>query len=344
VTSLVLPTPRTPDPRQAPALRWGVIAPGGIAHEFASALRARTAQQVQAVGSRSLARAQQFARDFEAVTAHGSYEELVADPDVDVVYVASPHSEHHAHARLALEAGKPVLVEKAFMRNAAEAREVVESARTAGLFAMEAMWTRFLPHVDVVRQCLEEGLLGEVHTVMADHGQRLHPDGPQRLSDPALAGGALLDLGIYPISFAHFILGGFTEVAATGVLADTGVDAQESVTVMSEHGALGLLGATMLTKTPTTASICGTRARLDIDGDFYQHGSAVRLVAPNGTELDRYAPHDVAHGLHFEAAEVARRVAAGDLESPLMPLDESVTIMTVLDEVRAQLGVRYPGE
>jgi len=344
VPPLVLPPPRTSDPRQAPPLRWGIVAPGGIAHEFASALRARTAQQVQAVGSRSLARAQEFAREFGAASAYGSYEELVGDPDVDVVYVASPHSEHHAHARLALEAGKPVLVEKAFTRNAAEAREVVESARTAGVFAMEAMWTRFLPHVDVVRRCLEEGLLGDVHTVMADHGQRLYPDGPQRLSDPALAGGALLDLGIYPISFAHLVLGSFTEVNATGVQAETGVDAQESVTVTNERGALGLLGATMLTKTPTTASICGTRARLDIDGDFYQHGSAVRLVAPDGTELDRYAPHDVEHGLHFEAAEVARRVTAGELESPLMPLDETLTIMAAMDQVRAQLGVRYPGE
>ena len=343
-TGLRLPAPRTPDPRQAPPLRWGVLAPGGIAHSFAAALRARTGQQLQAVASRSPSRAEAFAREFGAPTAYGSYADLVTDPDVDVVYVASPHSEHRDHALLAIEAGKAVLVEKAFTRNAAEASEVVRSARAAGVFAMEAMWTRFLPHVDVVRRCLDEGVLGEVHTVMADHGQRLYPDGPLRLSDPALAGGALLDLGIYPISFAHLVLGGFAGVEATGVLAQTGVDAQESVTVTSETGALGLLGASMLTKTPTTASICGTAARLDVDGDFYQHGRTVRLVAPDGTELDSFTAADRDHGLHFEAAEVARRITAGDLESTLMPLDETVAIMGVLDSVRDQLGVRYPGE
>ncbi len=253
--------------------------------------------------------------------------QLVADPDVDVVYVASPHSEHHAQALLAIEAGKGVLVEKAFTRNATEAAEVVAAARRAGVFAMEAMWTRFLPHIDVVRQCLEQGLLGEVCTVTADHGQQLYPDGPQRLADPALAGGALLDLGIYPMSFAHLVLGGFTSLTATGQLTDLGVDAQDAITVTSAAGGLGLLGTTMLAKTPTTASICGTAARLEIDGDFYGPRAVVRLVAPDGTELDRFVAADTAHGLHFQAAEVARRVSAGELESPLMALDETVAIM-----------------
>ena len=341
---LTLPAPRTPDPMTAPTLRWGVIAPGGIAHSFATALRARTGQHLHAVASRSLPRAEAFAREFGATAAYGSYAELVADPDVDVVYVASPHSEHHAQALLAIEAGKGVLVEKAFTRNATEAAEVVAAARRAGVFAMEAMWTRFLPHVDVVRQCLEQGLLGQVCTVAADHGQQLYPDGPQRLADPALAGGALLDLGIYPMSFAHLVLGGFTSVTATGQVTDLGVDAQDAITVTSASGGLGLLGTTMLAKTPTTASICGTAARLEIDGDFYGARAVVRLVAPDGTELDRFVSEDTAHGLHFQAAEVARRVSAGDLESPLMALDETVAIMRAMDEVRAQVGVRYPAE
>lgn len=339
-----LPTPRTPDPMDAPPLRWGVLAPGGIARAFAAALRAGTTQQLQAVASRNLDRAQAFADDFGVVTAYGSYAELVEDPDVDAVYVASPHSEHQAQALLALGAGKPVLVEKAFTRNAHEARSVVESARAAKVFAMEAMWTRFLPHMDVVRRCLEEGVLGEVHTVMADHGQHLYPDGPRRLSDPALAGGALLDLGIYPVSFARFVLGPIDSVVSSGTLAETGVDAQEAITVSAATGAVGVLGTTMLTKTPTTASVNGTRARLEIDGDFYQHGATVRLVAPDGRELDRYTAPALAHGLHFEAVEVARRIHAGELESPWMPLDETVEIMGLLDSVRTQLGVSFPGE
>ena len=327
----------------APPLRWGVIAPGGIAHAMATALRARTRQQVHAVGSRSLERAESFARDFGAHAAYGSYEELVADPDVDAVYVASPHSEHHEHALLAIRAGKHVLVEKAFTRNHREALEVVQTARGTGVFAMEAMWTRFLPHIDVVRQVLETGLLGNVHTVLADHGQPLHPGGPRRLSDPDLAGGALLDLGIYPLSFASFVLGELASVTAAGSLTQLGVDAQESITVANDAGALGVLATSMLAKSPTTAAICGTRGRLELDGEFYQP-TTVRLVAPDGTVVDTCRPDEVEHGLHFEAVEVARRVAAGERESPLMPLDETLRIMAVMDEVRAQLGVRYPGE
>ena len=341
---LTLPAPRTPDPREAPPLRWGILGPGGIAHSFAAALRSRTGQRLQAVGSRSLARAESFAHEFGATTAYGSYAALVADPEVDVVYVASPHSEHLDQALLTIGAGKAVLVEKAFTRNAGEATRLVEAARSADVFAMEAMWTRFLPHLDVVRQCLDQGLLGEVHTVLADHGQRLYPDGPERLASPALAGGALLDLGVYPISFAHLVLGGFASVTATGQLTDHRVDAQEAISVTSAGGGLGVLSTTMLAKTPTTASICGTTARLELDGDFYSPRSVVRLISSNGTELDRFVSPDTAHGLHFQAAEVARRIAAGELESPLMSLDESVAIMQAMDDVRAQLGVRYPGE
>lgn len=340
---LTLPAPRTPDPVSAAALRWGVIGPGGIAATFARALRARTRQEVVAVGSRSPQRAAAFAEEFGVPAAYGSYAEVVADPAVDVVYVASPHSEHREHALMAIAAGKHVLVEKAFTRNAAEARAVVAAARAAGVFAMEAMWTRFLPHVDVLRQVLADGLLGEVHTVLADHGQRLHPAGPQRLWDPALAGGALLDLGIYPVSFASFVLGAPVSVTAVGTLTDLGVDAQESVTVTGAGGALGLLGATMLARTPTTASVCGTDARVDLAGDFYGP-TTLALVAPDRTVLDRFEPADRSHGLAFEAAEVARCVTTGRLESDLMPLDETVRIMDVLDEVRAQLGVRFPGE
>jgi predicted dehydrogenase len=342
--ALTLPAPRTLDPATAPGLRWGIIAPGGIAHAFASALRARTSQELQAVASRSLSRAEAFAREFEVTTAYGSYAELVADPAVDVVYVASPHSEHREHALLAIEAGKPVLVEKAFARSAAEATEVVRAARAAGVFAMEAMWTRFLPHLDVVRRCLEDELLGDVHTVLADHGQHLYPDGPRRLRDPALAGGALLDLGIYPVSFAHLVLGGFASVSATGQLTELGVDAQDAIVVRGQGGGMGVLSTTMAAKTPTTASISGTAARLELTGSFYGPRSVVTLVASDGTELGRFASQDPAHGLHFQGAEVARRIAAGERESPLMPLDETVAILAALDDVRGQVGVRYPGE
>ncbi|WP_375479933.1 Gfo/Idh/MocA family protein [uncultured Jatrophihabitans sp.] len=338
-----LPSSRILDPLDAPAIRWGVLAPGGIARDWTAALHATTASRVVAAGSRSLERAQAFAAEFGVERSHGSYEALVADGGVDAVYVASPHSQHHEHALLALGAGKPVLVEKAFTRNGVEATAVVEAARAAGLLAVEAMWTRFLPHIDVVRRCLEDGVLGEVKAVEADHGQLLYPDGPRRLADPALAGGALLDLAIYPISFAHLALGGFTAVRATGTLAETGVDASETVAVTGAQGAIGTLASTMLAKTPCSASISGAAARLEIDGWFYRPNT-VRLVGLDDREIDRYEPPSREHGLAYEAAEFARLLAAGKTESDLLPLDETLRIMHVLDDVRAQLGVRFPGE
>lgn len=347
--TFTLPTPRTPDPRTAPTLRWGILGPGYIASASATALRAETDQVIQAVASRDLTRAQRFAGQFGAHTAYGSYEELVADPDVDIVYVATPHSEHHAQALLALNAGKHVLIEKAFARNAAEAKDILDTAKAKGLLAMEAMWTRFLPGIDVVRQCLENGVLGEVENVFADHGQPLYPGGPQRLSDPALAGGALLDLGIYPTSFASFALGGITTVSATGRLTDEGVDAEETILVTGGNGGLGLLHATMTSRTATTASISGTAGRLDL-GDpsnatnRWYAPSRVRFISRDAATDVSWEPENRSHGLHFEFCEAARIIAAGLSESPLLPAAETLRIMEVLDEVRAQVGVTYPGE
>ena len=210
------PLARTPNPMDAPPLRWGVLAPGRIAGSFVDALSRHTRQQVVAAGSRSLDRARAFADRFGIERAYSSYEQLVGDPDIDAVYVASPHSEHAAQALLAISAGKPVLVEKAFARNASEARQVVSAARAAGVLAMEAMWTRYLPQSDVIAQLLADGVLGEVVTVLADHGQSFDFDPNGRLFNPALAGGALLDLGVYPISFASFVLGNPDEIVATG--------------------------------------------------------------------------------------------------------------------------------
>ena len=345
MTQRRLPAPRTPDPMAAPPLRWGILAPGWIAGQFAAALRRGTRQRIAAVGSRNLDRARAFADEHGAPTAYGSYDELVHDPHVDIVYVASPHSEHHRQARLALEAGKPVLVEKAFTRNAAEARDLIDLARANGLFVLEGMWSRFLPHYDVIHQAVHDGLIGEVTTVFADHGQHLYPDGPDRLAAPDLAGGALLDLAVYPISFADFVLGPLTTITATGSLTDRGVDRQESVTVANAAGALGVLHASMLAASPCSATICGTDGRLEIAGTFYLP-SSVTLRDRDGQLIDRYDPTgDTAHqGLRYEAAEAARCLTAGAAESPLHPPATTLRIMQAMDEVRRQLGVHFPGE
>ncbi|RPK67485.1 1,5-anhydro-D-fructose reductase [Streptomyces sp. ADI96-02] len=338
-----LPAPRTPSPRDAPALKWGVIAPGGIAASFVDALHTYTGQRAVAVGSRDPARARAFAERFDIPAAHGSYAELLADRDVDIVYVASPHSGHFEQALAAIEAGRHVLVEKAFTRNAREAELLVEAARKRDVFLMEAMWTRFLPHMDVVRQVLASGMLGEVHTVTADHGQYMEHDASHRLFAPGLAGGALLDLGVYPLSFASMVLGPFASITAVGTKTATGVDGQASIVVTNASGAHGVLNTTLFARTPTTASISGSLARLEIEGDFYAP-AAVRLISREGEVLDTHVPERRAGGLCYEAAEAARCVAAGRLESDLMPLAETLGVMRALDGVRRDLGVVYPGE
>lgn len=337
-----LPAARTANPLEAPPLRWGVLAPGRIAGAFVDAVSRYTRQRVVAVGSRSAERAQAFAAAHGVERAVGSYEELVGAQDVDVIYVASPHSEHAAQALLAIAAGKHVLVEKAFTRNAAEAAQVVAAAQAQGVLAMEAMWTRFLPQTDVIGQLLADGVLGEVTTVLADHGQSFEPDPQGRLFNPALAGGALLDLGIYPISFASFVLGAPDTVVATGSITDTGVDAQVSLT-LATGSAQACLNTTLLARTPTRASISGSAGYLELSGPFY--GPArLSLDTTAGRVVRDPDPITGHHGLCFEAAHLAQLVADGATESPLLPLDETVRILATIDEIRRQLGVVYPGE
>jgi predicted dehydrogenase len=251
-----------------------------------------------------------------------------------VIYVATPHPTHRENAILALRAGKPVLVEKPFAMNAAEAAEIVAVAREEKLFAMEAMWTRFLPHIAVIREWLEEGALGELVTVTADHGQWFPEDPEFRLFAPELGGGALLDLGIYPVSFASMILGAPNRIAAVIDPAFTGVDAQTSMVFGYESGAQALLTCTLRAKSPTRAAIVGTDARIEIEGDFYAPAT-VTLLPRNGEPTQIESTHE-GRGLRHQADEVARRLAAGELESPLMGLDESIAIMETMDAVQAQ--------
>ena len=315
-------------------LRWGILGTGGIAMVFVSDLKLTDSGVVGAVGSRSQGSADRFADEFGIERRHSSYESLVADPAVDVVYVATPHPMHRDNAILALNAGKPVLVEKPFAMNASEATEIVTAARQRGLFAMEAMWTRFLPQVAVIRDWLEQGALGEIVTVTADHGQWFAEDPGFRLFAPQLGGGALLDLGVYPVSFASMILGTPDRIVSISAPAFTGVDAQTSMLFGYEGGAQAVLTCTLRAKSPTRASIVGTDAMIDLDGDFYAP-TAVTLVPRQGKPTRVVSTHE-GRGLRHQADEVARRLAAGALESPLMPLDETISIMDTMDRVLAQ--------
>jgi predicted dehydrogenase len=311
-----------------------LIGSGLIARAFAADLTVTDSGRVVAIGSRSQESADSFADKFGVPNRHASYEALVADPDVDVVYVATPHPMHFANASLALEAGKPVLVEKAFTMNADEARELVASARTKGLFLMEAMWTRFLPHIAAVNRLLAAGALGDIVTVMADHGQWFPKNPGFRLFAPELGGSTLLDCGVYTVSFASMVLGKPADIAAMITPAFTGVDGQTSMLFGYANGAQSVLTCTSSAKSPTIAAIVGTEARIEIDSIFYAP-SSFTLIGRDGTST-RYEPPHEGKGLHYEADEVARCLRAGLLESPLMPLGETIEIMETMDAVLAQ--------
>jgi predicted dehydrogenase len=329
------------DPSSAPTIRWGLLGTGWIADRFARAVAQHTRAQVVSVGSRNKHRGDRFATQHGIPGTHLGYEELVSDPHLDAIYVASPHSEHREHALMAIEAGKHLLVEKAFARNAAEAQDIVDAARSKGVFLMEAMWTRFLPHVAALRAVLARGEIGEVVHLAADHGQWFEFDPEHRVFNPLLAGGALLDLGVYPISFAHDLLGVPESVTATGKLTETGVDGQVSVVLTYPGRVQATLHTTLWSKTPTTAVIAGTEGRIEVAGDFYSPTSFT-VIRNDGTRWTYQ--REVPIGLQYEAAEVARQVSAGATESPRLTWDNTLAVMRTMDEVRAQIGMVYPGE
>ncbi|WP_369370270.1 Gfo/Idh/MocA family protein [Promicromonospora sp. Populi] len=323
-------------------LRWGILAAGGIAAAFVSDLN-DNGFTVQAVGSRSLEKAREFADRLGIPTAHGSYENLVNDPEVDIVYIATPHPMHAEAAKLALEAGKHVLIEKPFTLNAAEAREVMDLAEARGLVALEAMWTRFLPHMARVREIIASGAIGEVRTLMVDHTQDLPDDPEHRINNLALGGGSLLDLGIYPVSFAWDLFGEPLTIQSHATFKETGADA----TIATIFGYDGARVATTIsasdTKGPNRATILGTEGRIEIDAVWYSP-TLVHVYNSEGAEIETFDGAVPSRGMQFQAAEAERLVAAGELDSPLLPRAETIAIMTTLDTIRTQIDLKYPGE
>lgn len=324
-------------------LRWGILGTGWIADLQTKDLKV-LGSPVTAVGSRTQERADAFAAEHGIPTAHGSYEALVADPDVDVIYVATPHPMHVADAVLALNAGKHVLVEKSFTVNAAEARTITDLAREKGLVALEAMWTRWLPHMVRIREIIAAGTLGEVRTVTADHTQMLPSDPAHRIQNPELGGGALLDLGIYPISFAWDVFGKpATVIAHSSPTPVTKVDRQTAVILGYEGGQQAVLNFALDTQGPNQAVILGTEARIEIDGVWYTP-TTFRVIAPDGSVLEEYVSDVEGRGMQYQAAELESLVAAGKLEGEILPPSETVAIMETLDEIRRQIGLTYPSE
>ena len=322
--------------------RWGILASGGIATAFARDLSYFNNHIVAAVGSRSQESAAAFATEFPGCVAYGSYEELVNDPTLDAIYVATPHPYHVSNTILALNAGKPVLCEKPFTINAAEAKQMKAAADANGVALMEAMWARFLPHMHKVREILASGVLGEIWAVEADHGQRLSDYANPRHWEPSLGGGALLDLGIYPISFAHMVLGKPDSITSSATFTDKGVDASSTAIFNYKSGAQAILTSNMMVSTPCRATICGTLGKIEIDRTFY-NPTSMRLIMHDGTTTE-YPSDYKGHGLREQAQEFERVVRSGAMNSPILTPDESILIMGSLDEIRRQIGLIYPSE
>ena len=326
----------------AESIGWGILGTGFIATTFTQDLIAN-GFTVAAVGSRTQESADTFAETHGIHNAHGSYEALVADPTVDVVYVSTPHPFHAAGATLALEAGKHVLVEKAFTLNAAEARQIVALAESKGLVVLEAMWTRWLPHMVRLREIISAGTLGDVRTVIADHNQKLPSDPKHRLNDPELGGGALLDLGIYPVSFAFDILGTPTAVHAISSPTVTGVDRQTAITLEFEGGRQASLHTALDTAGPNRAAVLGTDAYVEIDPVWY-NATGFTVYRPDGEVVERFEQTVVSRGMQYQAWEMELLIAGGVTGGEILPPAESIAIMETLDEIRRQIGLVYPGD
>ena len=319
--------------------RWGIVGPGRIAEGVVRDFAHVPGAEVTAVGSRSIERARDFADRHGIATAHGSYADLVADPDVDVLYLATPHPQHHAVALDAIAAGKHLLVEKSFTATVAGAQQIVDAARTAEVFVMEAMWTRFQPAVVELRRLVADGAIGEVRSVQADLGVAREYDPADRLFARDLGGGALLDLGVYVVSFAQMLLGDPATVTATGSTFPTGVDAEAALLLGYADGRAATLLTSLRNALPGQARVFGTEGWVDVLPRF--HHPATIVLHRAGAEAQDITLPATGTGYSHEIAEVHEGVLAGRTESAVMPLADTLAVMRVLEEAAGQLGVSF---
>jgi len=322
-------------------VRWGILATGKIASGFAQALQLLPDAELAAVASRRLESAERFALAYGGpeTRSYGSYAALVEDPDVDVVYVATPHALHHEHTMLAFDAGKPVLCEKALTLTAREAEDLVRVSRERRLFFMEAMWMRCNPVIRRIKQLADRGDLGRIQQVRADLGFLVEAPETDRLLAPELGGGALLDMGVYPLTFAHLFLGDPDKVEAVAEMSSSGIDLNISLSLGWEGGAVAALSSTMTAWSPRTASIATDRGRIDL-GEAFHHPT--EAIWTEDGEAHVIGEEVLGTGLAHEAAEVMRCLRNGEIESPLVPLEDSLAIMHLMDLIREKIGLSYP--
>jgi predicted dehydrogenase len=323
-------------------VRWGILGTGKIARAFAQALKDTPGAVLAGVASRRIDSAAAFAADYGAATAYGTYQALADARDVDIIYIGTPHPMHAANALMALNAGKGVLCEKAFTMNRREAEQVVTLARAKGLFLMEAMWTRFMPALAEVRRIIASGEIGQVHHLSADLGFASTYGPEHRLFDPALGGGALLDLGIYPLSIAAALLGPVESVRAQAQMGATGVDVQTGFTLRHEGGGFSVCSCSLRARTPSELTVAGELGHVRMHTMFHKTGS-ISVVLADGTSRTVQTPV-IGNGYAHEAIEAQRCYLAGLIESPGMTHDETLALMGVMDDIREQIGLRYAAD
>jgi predicted dehydrogenase len=324
-------------------IRWGIAGPGSIANAFATTMQVVDGGEIGAVASRSVERAAAFAEEFAIPRHYGDYGALAHDDGVDVVYVATPHARHAADTLAYLSGGKHVLCEKPLALNAGQVRAMTDAARAQGRFLMEALWSRFLPSYRLLTEVLAAGRIGQPLFAEADFGFRAPIDPNGRLFDLAQGGGALLDLGIYALHLCTLVLGPVERAVAAGVVGETGVDEVTAAILHHRGGTIGVIKAAIRANLSSTGRIAGTEGSIEIPP--YMHcPQSITVVAPGGGREVLQAPFELRQGFRYEIEEVHRCLADGATESAVMPLAESLALAVVMDDIRSQLGVVYPGE
>jgi predicted dehydrogenase len=325
-------------------IRWGILGCGNIANKFASDLTLVEDAELVAVASRDDQKAIEFTSKHPAKFAFGSYEDLVSCPEVDVIYIATPHGFHHEHAMLCIKHKKSVLCEKAFALNVFQAKEMIQAARSGGVFIMEAFWTKFLPQYQKVAAIIKEGQIGEIKLIQADFGFKAPLPLSQRLYEPLLGGGALLDIGIYPVFLAISLLGRPIEVCAAIKPFPSGVDQQIVAVLKFASGAVANISATFEAVSPVEGTIVGTDGYLKMTNRFHNATANVELIK-NAQVVDIGEMHrESGYGYQFEARHVGECLKKGLIESTVMSHDDTLLLMETLDRIRATCGIRYPAD
>jgi predicted dehydrogenase len=326
-------------------IRWGILGCGRIAGKFASDLLLVKDAELVAVGSRSKNKAEDFARKYPARNVHGSYEDLASDPEVDIIYVATPHSHHHEHTLLCLRHSKAILCEKAFAINSRQAYEMITEARSRNIFLMEALWTKFLPHYNMVKTMIAEGKVGKLMSMQVNFGFKPVEPIPQRIFDPALGGGTLLDIGIYNVFFVRSFMGMPDEIQAVMKPAHTGVDEQLAVQFKYRDGALAQMLSSFSSNLATEADIAGDQGRIRLLNRFYEPSTSIQYYPE---KIDSLEPvpfsKEGGWGYQYQVRHVHECLKQGLTESPVMTHKDSLELMELMDRIRKIAGIHYPAD